>query len=200
MDKAERILIIKIAEVDTNKISSFVRVKIKIMRKIQVLVIGSSDDTANSDAAYLIGKYIALKKLVLVTGGRSGVMSSVSQGASDNNGIVVGILPGETFDGANDYCNIVIPTGVGYARNLINVLSSDFIISISGKSGTLSELVYAWQYNKPVISCTFTGGWSKKITEIEIDEREGREIYSAESIEQVYLYIDKLTAVLRNCS
>jgi uncharacterized protein (TIGR00725 family) len=163
------------------------------MRKKQIVIIGSSDDTVHYDTAYVIGAFIANNNWVLITGGRTGVMEAASKGAHDSGGIVVGILPFDTFNDANSYCDIVIPTGIGFARNSINVLSADVVISIGGKSGTLSELSYAWQYGKPIISCVFTGGWSQRIAEEPIDDRQnGGALYAAYSLDDVFSFLYKL--------
>ncbi len=162
------------------------------MRYRQVVVIGSGDDHKHENIAYGIGRYIAKKGWALISGGKSGIMESASRGANDGNGIVIGILPDSSPDKANKYCNIVIPTGIGYARNLTNVLSGDVIVAIGGKSGTLSELAYAWQYGKPVILCKFTGGWSEKLSYTPIDNRKGSEVYSADSLEEVFEFLDKI--------
>ena len=42
-------------------------------------------------------------------------MEAVSKGASENSGMVIGILPNQK-DEANRYVNIAIPTGMGIAR------------------------------------------------------------------------------------
>jgi uncharacterized protein (TIGR00725 family) len=162
------------------------------MRYKQVVVIGSSDENNYTDTAYRIGLHIAKKGWVLISGGRGGIMEAASRGASDGNGIAIGILPGTGRDEANKYCNIIIPTGIGYARNLTNVLSGDVIVSIGGKSGTLSELAYAWQFGKPVILCKFSGGWSEKISESPIDDRKGSKMFFANTLQEVFGYLDKL--------
>lgn len=162
------------------------------MRFKQVVVIGSGDDNTFLNTAYDIGKYIAGKKWVLISGGKGGIMEAVSKGAAEAGGIIIGILPEHSPEAANKYCNIVIPTGIGYARNLANVLSGDVIISIGGKSGTLSEMAYAWQFQKPIISCTFTGGWSSRLSELQIDDRKGSEVYKANSLEDVFSYLNKI--------
>jgi uncharacterized protein (TIGR00725 family) len=162
------------------------------MRKRQVVVIGSSDDRENVDEAYRIGEFIARREMVLISGGRGGIMEAASRGASDGKGIVIGIIPGEGLDQANRYCSIVIPTGIGFARNVINVLSADCIIAIGGKSGTLTELAYAWQFGKPIICCTFAGGWSARLPTMPIDDRGGGPLYEAEKVEDVFNILDDL--------
>ena len=162
------------------------------MKYKQVVVIGSGDGSKYMKTSYDIGRYIAEQNWVLISGGKSGIMEAASKGAAEAGGIVIGILPEYSSDTANRYCNIVIPTGIGYARNLVNVLSGDVIVSIGGKSGTLSEMAYAWQFQKPIISCIFTGGWSGRLADIEIDDRKGSEIYKAASLEDVFTYLNKI--------
>lgn len=142
-------------------------------RRRQVVVIGSGDDREHDATAFEIGRFIASRGWVLVSGGRGGVMEAASRGASEAGGLVIGILPGTDFGDANRYCDIVIPTGIGYARNIINVLAGDAIVSIGGKAGTLSEIAHAWQHGRPLICCQFTGGWSNRIEGAPVDDRGG---------------------------
>jgi predicted Rossmann-fold nucleotide-binding protein len=44
---------------------------------------------------------------------------------------------------------------MGGARNVINVLSSDIIVAMAGKAGTISEIALALKYEKPVILLNF---------------------------------------------
>lgn len=161
------------------------------MRRPQVVVIGASDDTTHAKEAYLIGALIAKRNCTLLTGGRGGIMEAASRGAVENGGEVIGIIPDDFFSGANAYCTTVIATGIGYARNSINILSGDIIIAVGGKSGTLTELTYAWQFNKPVICCMFADGWSSRFPEIKVDDRQGSVIYKARDLDQVEVYLDE---------
>ncbi len=161
------------------------------MRYKQVVVIGSSDEDQYNHEACEIGRYIAKKGWVLISGGRSGIMEAVSRGASDEKGKIIGILPDSNMDSANKYCNIVIPTGIGYARNMVNVLSGDVIIAIGGKSGTLSELAYAWQFGKPIILCEFAEGWSERLSSSPIDDR-GGDVFAAKKLEDVFDYLSEI--------
>ena len=160
------------------------------MRNKQVVVIGGSQDTENHDTAYRIGEHIARKGYTLITGGRGGIMESASRGAYESGGTVIGILPSAGLDDANRYCTVVIPTGIGYARNVINVLCADIIIAVGGKAGTLTELAYAWNYKKPIIACTFIKGWSSSLPEQGIDDREGGRVFRAGSIQEVFSLLD----------
>ena len=50
------------------------------------------------------------------------------------------------------WCAVVIPTGIGHARNVLTVLGEDFIIALGGAAGTLSEICIAWIHNKPFLT------------------------------------------------
>jgi uncharacterized protein (TIGR00725 family) len=154
------------------------------VRKPQVCVIGASDETEHIEECRAIGRFIADQGWTLVTGGRGGVMEAVSRGASEGGGIVVGILPGDDDTGANEYCTVIIPTGIGFARNSVNVLSADIIVAVGGRAGTLSELAYAWIYGKPVICCTFAQGWSRTMSQLAVDDLMGSRIYIAGTAEE----------------
>ena len=68
---------------------------------------------------------------MLLCGGRdAGVMEAVAAGAHDAGGLVVGILPGDTAHGVADGVDIAIPTGMGDARNAINVLASHVVVAL----------------------------------------------------------------------
>jgi hypothetical protein len=101
---------------------------------------------------YKLGQLIAENAWVLLTGGRkSGVMDAASLGAKSANGLTIGILPGEEPQNISDGVDIAIVTGIGSARNNINVLSSDVVIACGMGAGTLSEIALAIKANKPVI-------------------------------------------------
>ncbi len=156
------------------------------MRKKQVVLIG--DSMAGEDklkTAYEIGKFVAENGWVLITGGRGGVMDSASRGAKECGGLVVAILPSSSFYESTPYADVVIPTGIGFARNYVNVLSGDVVVAVGGGSGTLSEIAYAWQFGKPIIACAFVDGWSKKLAGTKIDEKRNDKILEAKNIEDV---------------
>ncbi len=137
------------------------------IRKRQVTVIGDAEaDHDRYEMAYEVGKIVAESGSVLITGGRTGVMEAASKGAYENKGMVVGILPGNNFSEANPFCHLVLPTGVGHARNSQTILAADVVIAIGGKAGTLSEISFAWIYQKPIILIDFAGGLSNRLAEL----------------------------------
>ncbi|MEN8263661.1 MAG: TIGR00725 family protein [Nitrospirota bacterium] len=102
-------------------------------------------------AAEDVGRRIAQKGAVLVTGGLGGVMEAASKGAKESGGTVVGILPGFSKNEANRFVEIPITTGLSHARNIIVVRSADAVIAVSGEYGTLSEIAVALKLGKPVV-------------------------------------------------
>ncbi len=119
---------------------------------LQIGVIGAvSCPVQIANIAEKVGQYIAQNNAVLVCGGMGGVMEAACRGAKDAGGTTIGILPTEDKNSANHYVDIVIPTDMGHARNIIIVRSSDVIIAISGGYGTLSEIAIAHRLNVPVI-------------------------------------------------
>jgi uncharacterized protein (TIGR00725 family) len=113
---------------------------------------GESATPEQNEMAYELGAAIAREGWVLLTGGREfGVMEAAMKGASDNKGLTIGILPGETPQGASEYAHLKILTGLGSARNNINVLSSHAIVVLGMAAGTASEVALAVKANKKVI-------------------------------------------------
>ncbi|MBW4651187.1 MAG: cytochrome [Kastovskya adunca ATA6-11-RM4] len=124
------------------------------MRKIVIGVMGPGSGASDTDLhnAHELGKLIATEQWVLLTGGRNiGVMNAASCGAKASQGLVVGILPTEDDRGISGAVDIAIITGMGSARNNINVLSSDVVIACGIGSGTASEIALALNAGKDVI-------------------------------------------------
>ncbi|MDD3776673.1 MAG: TIGR00725 family protein [Actinomycetota bacterium] len=101
--------------------------------------------------AYQVGQLIARSGALLVCGGLGGVMEAACRGAKDAGGITMGILPSTDKETANPWVDLAIPTGLGYARNSLVVLSGDAVIAIDGTEGTLSEIGYAITFKKPLV-------------------------------------------------
>jgi uncharacterized protein (TIGR00725 family) len=115
-------------------------------------VIGSAScDQDVAAVAEVVGREIARRGVVLVCGGRGGVMEAACRGAKAQGGLTVGILPGTDRGQANPYVDIPIATGLGEARNAIVVRAADAIIAVSGGYGTLSEIGLALKMGRPVV-------------------------------------------------
>ncbi|MCF7805612.1 MAG: TIGR00725 family protein [Candidatus Marinimicrobia bacterium] len=103
------------------------------------------------DEAFEVGRLIAGRGGLLYCGGMGGVMEAASKGARESGGDVVGILPTGDTDHANPYISIPVVTGIGTARNSIIARSVHGGIAIDGRYGTLSEIAYGIDFNKPII-------------------------------------------------
>jgi uncharacterized protein (TIGR00725 family) len=127
------------------------------MRKKIVGVIGGHNCTEEVEHnAKKLGKKLAKVVDFLVCGGLSGVMIAVCQGFKAGGGLTIGIIPSYDKKEANPFVDIVIPTGMGLARNVLVVKSADVVVALPGEAGTLSEIAYSLQLGVPVISL---GSW-----------------------------------------
>jgi uncharacterized protein (TIGR00725 family) len=89
-------------------------------------------------------------------------MEAAAEGARTAGGLTLGILPGISAKDSppNPHIELAIFTGLGEARNWINVCASDAIIAIGGGFGTLSEIALALKAQKPVV---LIGSWRFEI-------------------------------------
>lgn len=122
--------------------------------KVLIGVMGAGNAARPEDVtvAYELGKRIAGEGWVTLTGGRNaGVMDAASRGARDAGGLVVGILPLKEPSDVSEAVDIRILTGMGSARNAINIHSSNAIIACGMGAGTASEVALALKAGKHVI-------------------------------------------------
>ena len=166
-------------------------------RRIQIGVIGDSSCPEDQEQlAYDVGHAIGNANAILVCGGREGIMQAASHGCKDANGLVVGILPSTSRLEGNPYLDIQIPTGLGWTRNALVVLSSDVLIAIGGRSGTLNEMSYAWMYDKPVIALDHQAisetSWGRKLAGQAIDNRRDDKVWQTKTPQEAVSLAIKL--------
>ncbi len=151
---------------------------------------GAQVDDDVKALAYHLGQRIAEQGWILLNGGRdAGVMRASAEGAKSRNGLTIGILRGPHRQEANPYIDIPIVTGMGDARNVINVLSSDVIVALPGSAGTWSEISHAIKLNKPI--CLL--GWREPFPIAAADENHSLPCFT--SIESCLDWIE--TTLLR---
>lgn len=141
----------------------------------QILIIGNNENGFTPELekiAYETGVEVARSGAALITGGLGGVMKAASHGAKDANGLVIGIIPQNDSSFANEYCDIVIPSGMGLARDFLTALSGDGVIIIGGGSGTLSEACAAYMHRRPMVAIKNTGGIADRYADQHIDHRQ----------------------------
>ncbi|MFC2066395.1 TIGR00725 family protein [Chloroflexota bacterium] len=117
-----------------------------------IAVIGGSEPSSEeAKLAEEVGRELARQGIVLVCGGLGGIMAAACEGASEEGGLTIGILPGGSRLTANPYVQVPIVTNMGEARNIIVVKSAQAVIAIAGSYGTLSEIGHALRSGIPVI-------------------------------------------------
>lgn len=152
----------------------------------QVAVIGSSEaDPTMLEIAEQAGALVARLGAAIVTGGRGGVMAAASKGCANAGGVVIAVTPHKQMDDVNDYAHYHIPTGMGWARNCITGMAGDVVLVIGGMAGTMSEIAYAWMYDRPIIAMTCCEGWSKRIAGEKIDSRRNDTIVGCGTIAEL---------------
>lgn len=108
-----------------------------------------SPETA--ETARLVGALLAQRGCAVVCGGLGGVMEAACRGAAEHGGLTVGVLPGDSRLAANPYVRVPVVTGMGEARNVLVVKTSQAIIAVEGRYGTLSEIALALKLGIPVV-------------------------------------------------
>lgn len=163
------------------------------MRKLQIGVMGSAADTKYSKGALIaaekIGRLIAESGNITVFGAEKDVDSlstAACRGAKSENGLTIGITYEKSKKIWEKDADIIIATGLvrGGGRELTLVLSCDAIVSISGGSGTLTELAIAYQADIPMVALAGYGGWSDKLAGSFFDKRRRRKILKASTPEE----------------
>lgn len=140
-----------------------------MLPKTIIGVMGPGEGASGDDLrlAEELGGKIARNDWVLLTGGRpEGVMHAASRGARSAGGLTLGILPGDDPGEASEFVDLPICTGMGSARNNINVLTSAVVVACGSGAGTLSEVMLACKAGKPVILLNQTEAVRRAVEEV----------------------------------
>lgn len=135
-----------------------------------------------ADKCRQMGKYIAKHGAVLVTGDTTGMPYEAAKGAKAAGGFTVGISPAisyvehvRKYQLPHRYTDFVMYTGFGYSgRNLLFVRSTDAMIFVCGRIGTLNEFTIAFEDKKPIGVLTETGGITEEIDHLLTVAKRGR--------------------------
>jgi len=121
-------------------------------RRKVVSIIGGADCSDHEyQVAEELGALLGESQVVVLCGGRGGVMEAVCRGAQKSGGLTIGILPTLDPNSGNRYLDIAIPTGLGHYRNALVSQAGDAVIAIGGGYGTLSEIGLALKAGRKVI-------------------------------------------------
>jgi uncharacterized protein (TIGR00725 family) len=124
----------------------------------QVAVVGPGQTTPEIAAlAREVGRLLAERGALVLTGGVGGVMGAAADGATAAGGMSIGLLPGTERAEADPHSPVLIATGLGELRNAVLVRSADGLVAVGGSWGTLSEVALARRTDVPVVCLE---GWS----------------------------------------
>jgi uncharacterized protein (TIGR00725 family) len=144
--------------------------------KIKIGVMGSAANAASPEiakTAHKLGKAIAARDAILLTGATTGVIHLVGKTARDAGAFHLGVSPGESerehveLFGLPTDADAIVYAGFGLkGRNVVLVRSCDIVVFIAGAIGSLNEFTIAYDEGK-VIGCLIgTGGVADEAQQI----------------------------------
>ena len=137
--------------------------------KIKVGVMGSAEENAPTklrEKAAALGRAIAERDVILLTGATTGLVYTVGRAAHDAGALHIGISPAhderehaERFNLPTGGCDAIIYTGFGLkGRNVVLVRSCEVVLFIAGSIGSLNEFTIAYDEAKVIGCLVGTGG------------------------------------------
>ena len=165
-------------------------------RKPQVCILGSAEpDSAAYELAGEAGALLAKLGITVVSGCGSPATRVAAERAMAAGGLVVSIIPPGEMPAADWPATVVIPSGMGDARNLLMALSGDACIVIGGRAGTISEVCLAWLHKRPLLPLTGQGGWSNDLPANPPDERKNSPILPWSSVPELERQLRQLELI-----
>ena len=155
-------------------------------RRPQVCVLGSADPgSAAYELAGEAGALLAKLGITVVSGCGSPATRVAAERAMGAGGWVVSIVPADQMPPADWPATVVIPCGMGDARNLLMALAGDACIVIGGRAGTISEVCLAWLHKRALLPLVGCGGWSNDLPANPPDERQNSPILAWGSVAEL---------------
>ena len=156
------------------------------IRKPQICVLGSAEPgSAAYELAGQAGVLLANLGITVVSGCGSPATRVAAECAVAVGGLVLSIVPPDQMPPADWPATVVVPCGMGDARNLLMALSGDACIIIGGRAGTISEVCLAWLHKRPLLPLIGYGGWSESLPSNPPDERKNSPILPWSSIDEL---------------
>ena len=112
---------------------------------------GGATGVEEESLAEEVGRLLAERGAIVVTGGLGGVMAAACRGAKEAGRLTIGLLPGADPATANEWVDVAIAPGMGEGRNVLVARAAAAVIAIGGEFGTLSEIALALKLGRPVI-------------------------------------------------
>ena len=146
-------------------------------RRPQVCILGSAEPGSTAhERAGEAGALLARLGITVVSGCGSPATRVAAERAIETGGLVLSIVPPDQMPAADWPATVVVPCGMGDARNLLMALAGDACIVIGGRAGTISEVCLAWLHKRPLLPLVGCGGWSDALPANPPDERQNAPI------------------------
>ncbi len=124
--------------------------------------------------AEAIGREVAKRGCVLITGATTGIPYFAAKGAKAEGGEVIGFSPAasraahvKTYRLPTDFHDMIFYTTSDYAtRDLLLMRFSDGVVTICGRTGTLNEFTVGFDDETPMAVMEGSGGTADMIREI----------------------------------
>jgi len=174
-------------------------------RKFQIGVMGSAADLKYDkiveELAEKVGGLIAESGNITFYGAAKdydSLSTAAASGAKKANGLTVGVTYGrgkDIFDKEGN-TDVIISSGLerGGGREFVLVNCCDGIIAISGGSGTMNEMLVAYQLNIPIVVITNTGGWADQMADKFFDQRNRLKAIPAKTPKEA---VDKILELIK---
>jgi uncharacterized protein (TIGR00725 family) len=167
-------------------------------RRFQVCVLGSAEPGSRAhELAGDAGELLARRGITVVSGGGSPATRVAAERAVAAGGEVISIIPADSMPAADWPATVVIPSGMGDARNLLMALAGDACIVIGGRAGTISEVCLAWLHKRPLLPLVGCGGWSDQLPVNPPDERKNSPIHPWSSTAELESQLRQLNLIAR---
>lgn len=161
---------------------------------------GSAADTEYGkkieEIAEKIGECIAKSGNITVYGAEKdydSLSTAAARGAKKNGGLTVGVTYGKGKDiwDKEGNTDVIICSGLerGGGREFVLVNSCDGLIAVSGGSGTMNEMLVAYQLGIPIVVMKGTGGWADKMADEYFDSRKRMKAIAANTPEEAVAII-----------
>lgn len=166
------------------------------IRRAQVSVLGSAEPGSDAfDLAAQAGVLLADLGITVVSGCGSPATRVAAEKAIEQGGTVLSIVPPDQMPAPDWPATVVVPCGMGDARNLLMALSGDACIVIGGRAGTISEVCLAWLHKRPLLPLVGCGGWSDQLPENPPDERKNSPILPWANVRELRAQLHSLNLV-----
>ena len=160
------------------------------MYKPQIAIIGSRELSPSSlSLLNALAHELVSQGYRMVTGGLGTLQQTVHEGAKSNpqhtDCDTIVLLPGFDPEPAIGHADVIIPTGLDAYRNAL-VANAEVVVAIGGGAGTLSEMAFAWQFNRPIIAIG-KDGWANQLAGESLDHRQSSKIIdcTSSSVEEI---------------